>query len=440
MCKSSTDFIRNYFLQYRLYKTLNVFEKELEDLSPRPKFLQLETIYEQLMYLENENIKIQEEMRQCDFRMKENDRVFLENKKERDVFKMYHVQLTHDKQKSEKEVKKLKDTIENLENEITSLKKKVIKYDRERLNASRELENLKAKATSGTEINALPPLISEGEKEKPEVVPIGVVQQTSIPKTPKKYWRQIKSIRAHINEINQLITDGENYFSFSDDQTWKKYDINLELLQEGTGHEGHVTCGTIYITDQVVLFSADALGIIKVWNTTNAECLHTFRPTKNEIWTISSKKEHLIFGKNYGSSLWDIKTLVNIKDFDGHTAAITHLDFLDNNNYYSCSIDRLLILQDIRQNSPLQTIGHKFPLISGQHFENMLVAADNSGNVFRYDLRFLNDSVVGSSPAKLSQSIDFGKHAVHKCLIQNDQEKDKLGVLYAACDNGYVYP
>ena len=452
--KSSEDFIRSYLLRYKLFDTLQAFQNEFHSMKNKPAVCFLENVYEQVLALEKKVQELEDQMDLNNQKMKENDRMYLEIKKERDVFKTHHVQLTHEKKKSDLECKRLKEALESMQSQLNAMKKKVIKFDRERLNAQRSLENLKSKQDL-SEPPKLPPL---PVTEKKSNVVAKIIDEVYIPRTKKRAaWKRSKAVKAHEFEINFLLLDeiNDKYFTFSDDKTWSLWNSELELEYNAIGHDGHVTCGSLYYDENSpVLFSADSLGIIKVWNIKNNECVHTFKPSQSEIWTMNTNATNLIFGKNNVASLWDINSLELVRDFSGHSATVSYVNFINENSFYSCGIDKTVIIQDTRSAYPIQVLTHKYPMLTASVYGSAMVAADGVGNVFRYDLRYLNDMLVGNNPARLVQSIDFGEHAIHSCVVQSVSTAQSLkvgedthdiennshpGLLYVACNDGFVY-
>ena len=451
---SAEDFIRGYLLRHNFLDTLYQFQKEYNEREDKPVSIQLENVYEQLLQLEKDSIEKDHKMELNDLKMKENDKMYLEVRKERDLFKSFHNQFMQDKKKSDVELKKVKGNIKVLEDQITAMQSKVIKYEREKLNAQRELENIKNK--DKVVVQKLPALPTEVPlKPVSNEVPKDVQTLVRDTKSKKKAWRQRKSIKAHKGEINALLFDKDlaSYFTFSDDGTCKIFDLNLTEKSCLVGHDGHVTTGALYQAESL-LFSADSLGIIKLWSIGKSECIHTFKPSQSEIWTMNINQCNLIFGKNSTASVWDINKLELVRDFNNHTSSVSFVNFIDSNIFYSCGIDKKLILQDLRSAYPVQSISHKYPLLTGNFYGNGILTADGSGNVYRYDLRYINEMLVGTNPARLSQTIDFGEHAIHKCLVKNIETVKTIqvgedvheldvsnhpGLLYAACNDGYIY-
>ena len=458
--KSAEDFIRSYLLRYKLLDTLQSFQKEFEQLVDKPAECLLENVYDQLLVLGKSVEEMENTLTINNLKMKENDRMYLDIKKERDVFKTHHVQLMHEKKKSDLENKKLKETLEQTQQQLEDMKKKLVKYDRERLNAQRALENLKSKIDKPTDLSNLPPLPVLLDKQASSSSSLNITPEepeARSPKGRKKAWKQMKAVKAHEFEINYLLYDESNqkYFTFSDDKSWKMFNNELELECHGTGHDGYVTCGSLFLDEaDPVLFSADSLGILKVWSIKNNECVHSFKPSQSEIWTMNTFSTNLIFGKNNSASLWDVNSLELIRDFNGHSATVSYVNFINEHSFYSCGIDKKVIIQDIRSAYPTQVLSHKYPMLTASVNVNSMVTADGNGNVFRYDLRYLNDMLVGNNPAKLVQSIDFGQHAIHNCLVQSVSTVQSVkvgeevhtiennghpGILYVACNDGFVY-
>eukprot|EP00835_Amoeboradix_gromovi_P006806 NODE_894_length_3356_cov_0.184219.p1 type:complete len:475 gc:universal NODE_894_length_3356_cov_0.184219:1818-394(-) len=449
--KTSEDFVKSYLIRLKLFNTLQSFQDEFNAMEDKPPVCLLESnVYEQLLMVEKKMQEVEESYHLNTAKMKENDKIYLEMRKERDVFKTHHVQLMYEKKKSDSEIKKLRDVLEKMQISLDDMQKKVIKHDRDRLNSQRELENFRIKTrldiqkfpTLPNTVNKTP--ISEFKEETNNVY---------IPKTRRRVWKQVKAVKAHEFEINQLIYDEKikKFFTFSDDKTWKMFNSGLQLESTGTGHDAHITCGSLFSDDSdSVLFSADSLGILKVWNISNSQCVHSFKPSQSEIWTMNTNSCNLIFGKNNSASLWDINSLATVKDFNVHTAAISYINFLNENVFFSCGIDKKVILQDIRAAFPIQVIPHKYPVLTATVHGTSMLTADGSGNAFKYDLRYLNEMLVGVIPAKLVQSIDFGESAIHQCIFRptpsNDidfnpstRNLDNPDVIYVACNDGCVY-
>ena len=392
------DFIRNFFTQIKLTKTLDEFNQEYAELSKKGRFNDnylgpITDIYIKNAKLEEKLERMRKELDKANKNAEEVKSNWESLRKERDFHKENYLKTVNEKNNISNDIK----TLEKLHNDFTSkiadlnykyehlcknkslmkldlekMKKEKDKKEKEILKLQEEINNLelknkKEKISRDERIMALPYKNTRPGEKTPWPADIRnnifLLQNNAVfPATPTQSGKQIKAyeksscscMTVHIKK-NVVATGG-------DDAIFKIYDMSKgEELASGSYHTQYISAIDIHPKGS---FLATASGdyTINLWDLLTLKVKAQF-VHDSVVW---STKFHdtgdFLLGSNDDGliRLYDMNICKIRNTYRGHTDSVNKVNFQPFTNYFaSASSDKSISIWDMRMALTVQTFyGH----------------------------------------------------------------------------------
>ena len=460
------DFIRNFFTQIKLTKTLDEFNQEYAELSKKGRFNDnylgpITDIYIKNAKLEEKLERMRKELDKANKNAEEVKSNWESLRKERDFHKENYLKTVNEKNNISNDIK----TLEKLHNDFTSkiadlnykyehlcknkslmkldlekMKKEKDKKEKEILKLQEEINNLelknkKEKISRDERIMALPYKNTRPGEKTPWPADIRnniflLQNNAPFPATPTQSGKQIKAyeksscscMTVHIKK-NVVATGG-------DDAIFKIYDMSKgEELASGSYHTQYISAIDIHPKGS---FLATASGdyTINLWDLLTLKVKAQF-VNDSVVW---STKFHdtgdFLLGANDDGliRLYDMNICKIRNTYRGHTDSVNKVNFQPFTNYFaSASSDKSISIWDMRMALTVQTFYGHLNSINDVVFNargDMLYSCDADGIIKAWDIR------------KVSE---FATWVHYPHIPANCIEVEKTNnYLYAGYDNGYI--
>mmetsp|Transcript_10407 Transcript_10407/g.26694 ORF Transcript_10407/g.26694 Transcript_10407/m.26694 type:complete len:624 (+) Transcript_10407:85-1956(+) len=260
--------------------------------------------------------------------------------------------------------------------EMVELSKKVLdlSMDGTTFSAARDLAQLEAAGGDGGPLAALAVLPEPelpGAAASREAGP-----ETSMPPTPKLAMRPagisqpardfaaaalerqpprlVKTFRAHDDGVSALATDpaGGVLGTASDDNTFRTWQPDGELLLEGAGHSGWTSAVTFHPALSTVAATASGDATVKLWDLSEARCTATLSGHAFAVWDVDFHcTGDFVASASLDNTvkLWDVATARCRRTLRGHSDAVNAVAFQTASNLLvSAGADRSCMLWDAR--------------------------------------------------------------------------------------------
>jgi len=446
------DFIRNYFANMGLYKTLASFQEEWFELEhkglTRGKVTKVPSVYQENQDIQRDKLRLQSEL---DIRQKSLDKTrneYAKLKKERDYHKMHHLRLEQEKSKLVTSLKWTKNHYESYPAALEEMKQKyetalkdkmLIKLERDRavgLLASMPTgqepaeqpgyRDERASGKKGPTQMKLAQAASGHKKQvetqaKPQMKPL----DTPWPSDGVKPEHEEKKITHRLRNENGFWASDMpiSWIDFhptkhivataSDDRTWQTMDINEgEIITRGQGHTDWLSCVRFSPSgDLIGTGSGDRS--VRVWDETRT--VHTFDEHTQATWGIDWHHSGQFIAScsmDSTSKIWDLGSGRCRNTLRGHANAVMSIEFVgQSTTLLTASSDKTMKLWDARSGLCHHTFAeHQFPLNSASFANSgtLIASVDSNGHLKFWDVRagqVFNEVQLGSD----SQIVRFDR-------------------------------
>jgi len=437
------DFIRNYFRNMGLNKTLATFQSEWFEFEHKG-FTNGKVIKVPSVYLENQEItkELKRQKHELELKIKSLNKIrdeYSKLKKERDYHKMHHLRLEQEKTKLISNLKWTKNhyqsyppALEELRQKYeTALKEKMlIKLERDRavgLLASMPAQSDQAADTNdqATQSANQPGYRSDraGNKKGPTQTKLQQARELSKSEdvaaetktshadtawpadtrenpgldTSKKITHQLRNENgfwAHDMPISSIDFHPSKHLvaTASDDRTWQIMNTTEGEIQiSGAGHTDWLSCVKFSPSgDHVATTGGDRS--VRIWN--EADCVKIFDEHTQATWGVSwhtSGSFVASCSKDTTSKIWDLGSDRCRNTLRGHTNSVMSIEFIyGSTTLLTASSDKTLKLWDARTGLCHHTFdSHQFPL-NHANFTNsgsLIASVDSNGSVKFWDVR-----------------------------------------------------
>ena len=460
------DFIRNFFTQMNLTKTLDEFNQEYAELSKKGRFNDnylgpITDIYIKNAKLEEKLERMQKELEKANKNAEEVKSNWENLRKERDFHKENYVKTVQEKTNIANDIKTLQNLHEDFTSKIADLNlkyehlcknKSLMKLDLEKMRQEKEkkekeikrlqeeinnldIKNKKDKISNDQKIAVLPyKKIRPGEKVPwPSDIrnniyllqnpPTFNSQPSQSGKVIKAYEKcAISCMTVHIKK-NVVATGG-------DDAIFKIYDMSKgEELASGSYHNQYISSIDIHPKGSY-LATASGDYTINLWDLLTLKVKAQFCHD-SVVWSTKfhDTGDFLLSSNDNGLiNLYDLNICQVRETYRGHTDSVNKINFQPFTNYFaSASSDKSISIWDMRMGLTVQTFYGHLNSINDVIFNprgDMLYSCDADGIIKAWDIR------------KVSEA---GTWVHYPHIPANCIEVEKTNnYLYCGYDNGFI--
>jgi WD40 repeat protein len=439
------DFIRNYFRNIGLNKTLASFQSEWFELEHKGltegKVIGVPSVYQENQQITKQLTRLKHEL---DIKINNLNKIrdeYSKLKKERDYHKMHHLRLEQEKSKLISNLKWTKNhyqsyppALEEMRQkyEVALKEKMLIKLERDRAvgllasipnpdpDASSTAPNTSSTAQQTTKSNKGPTqtrleaarnqyqATTKKEQSKANSLLSQRTKDTQWPtdqavnpallnENAKKIQHQLRNENgfwAHDMPISWIDFHPTKHLiaTSSDDRTWQMMNITEgEVLVSGKGHTDWLSCVKFSPNGEMVATSGGDRSV-RIWN--EASCAGIFDEHTQATWGVSWHTSGSFLAScsmDSTSKIWDLGSHRCRNTLRGHANAVMSVEFVHGTStLLTASSDKTLKLWDARTGLCHHTFSsHQFPLNSANFTNsgNLIASVDSNGFLKFWDVR-----------------------------------------------------
>eukprot|EP01059_Diplonema_ambulator_P014621 TRINITY_DN25541_c0_g1_i1.p1 TRINITY_DN25541_c0_g1~~TRINITY_DN25541_c0_g1_i1.p1 ORF type:complete len:574 (+),score=160.89 TRINITY_DN25541_c0_g1_i1:38-1723(+) len=429
------DFIRNFLVNSGLTNTLSTFELEWYEYKAKAEaegkpdltFLVPDT------YLSNASLheqvtQLTEEVAQHRSAYEEMKTKFENVRNQRDFHKLSHNRVVQEKNKLQKDLKRLQAHNQLMEPMLVELRVKNESVMKERMLIRLERDKLQTKVKNLEEMVAKLEGMQKGvvqtpTAEKKKKAAAGAVWPTEdkvlsarshAPPTNLTSMTCRTTFKGHSMTVTSVAVHPKKSFvaTSSDDKTWKLWSIpGGELVMSGDEHKDWVS-GIAFHPRSTHLATSSGDGTVKVWDFAKAGSVHTFGDHTQEVWDVAWH-----YGGDFLAScsvdhttrIWDVTVGKARQTLRGHVDSVNSVMFQPGTNLLAtASGDKTVSLWDPRTGFCVHTFYGHANAVNQAAFSTkgeMLSSVDADGMVIVWDMRTIGEVAkesCGPHPANTS--------------------------------------
>jgi WD40 repeat protein len=429
------DFIRNYFRNMGLNKTLASFQSEWFELEHKGltegKVIDVPSVYQENQQITKQLTRLKHELDLKIMNLNTIRDEYSKLKKERDYHKMHHLRLEQEKSKLISNLKWTKNhyqsyppALEEMRHKYeAALKEKMlIKLERDRaVGLLASMPNPEGPPNTTSTAQQTPKIdkgptqarleaarneYMAGNKKSEPPLSRNVAKDTQWPndqadnpalENAKKITHKLRNENgfwAHDMPISWIDFHPTKHLiaTSSDDRTWQIMNITEgEVLVSGKGHTDWLSCVKFSPSGEMVATSGGDRSV-RIWN--EASCATIFDEHTQAAWGVSWHTSGSFLAScsmDSTSKIWDLGSTRCRNTLRGHANAVMSIEFVHGTStLLTASSDKTLKLWDARTGLCHHTFSsHQFPLNSANFTNsgNLIASVDSNGCLKFWDVR-----------------------------------------------------
>ena len=451
---SADDFIRNFLIRSRMFRSLDAFNTEFYELKarralPGDELLRVPDAYSANARLEEEIAKLRVELVGAQELAGKAQASWDRFRRERDFHRMHHRRVVQEKNKLIVDLRRLKTHYDQYEPTIAELRTKyelamkekaLMRLERDRHAARALALETALRSASGSGGGGGSSVGGEGSlltdaRLPPDADVVNPYFGLVFEPAHADGYRLTGNVRAHAAAVTSLSFHPTKAVvaSSSDDSTWRLWAVqsasDAELVMNGEGHKTWVS-GVAFHPAGLALATCAGDGLIKLWSLSSASCTATLSDHTLPVWAVAWHHggDFLVSASmDQTAKMWDAHTGKVRQSFRSHVDSVNAVQFQAySSNLATASGDKTVSLWDARSGLCVQTFYGHTNAVNDVQFSlrgDSLVSCDADGSVRLWDIRMVTERA----------SASVGRQTIHGVAIDRSG-----GVIATACDDGVV--
>ncbi|KAJ9469703.1 Flagellar WD repeat-containing protein Pf20 [Diplonema papillatum] len=453
------DFIRNFLVNKGLTQTLETFETEWYDMKARVEASGAEADWDALVpdtYLHNSQLIEQVRLRTDELTAARSMLEELKGKyeilrKQKSYHKLSHNRVVQEKQKLQKDLRRLQQhntamepllTELRLKNESVMKERMLIRLDRDKLQAKvKTLEDVVQKHESGREATLTQTQTPKKKKAAGAVWPAddrdpppGSINNIPPPSNLSGLAPRT-TLKGHSMTVTAVCVHPTKpvIATASDDKTWKVWSLpGGELVMSGDGHKDWVS-GVAFNNAATRVATSSGDGVVKVWDIMRASCALTLTDHTQGVWDVAWHEHDEFLAScslDHTARIWDVTVGKLRQTLRGHVDSVNSVQFQPwSNTLVTAAGDKTVSLWDPRSGFCVHTFYGHSNAVNQATFSpagDKLASVDADGTVIAWDTRMVSELAKESC----------GPHPANACVFDKSGSNIAIGSDDAAV---YVY-
>lgn len=460
------DFIRNFFVQHNLHKTLENFNSEYNDLVKKGKFYDnilgpITDVRIKNAKLEDKKKKLERELEKAKKNAESAKSQWESLRKERDFHKENFQKTVNEKEQISRDIKALEKLHEDFSLKITDLSRKYEHLCKSKSLLRLDVEKLKRDVTNIEEniTNMQMDLEKIDNKQKAELLESKIETKLKSPEkkvkpgdfTPwpadvrnnlyllREYTptnnnpNLVRGVKAHDKSVASLAVHIKKHVvaTGGDDAYFKIFNMtNYDELVGHFAHSDYISGIDIHPKGNFLVTSSGD-NTISVWDLFNMKKSVSFFDHNSIVWGVKfhDTGDFIVScSEDTSIRLFDLNANKCRQTYMGHTSSVNKIEFQPFTNYFaSCSVDKTISIWDIRSKQTVQTYYGHLNAINGLVFSprgDIIYSCDADGIIKSWDIRKVQEM----------NTFYFENKVAANCL---DIDKSN-SILYVGFESGMV--